>query len=150
VVDQRSTTLPAKLYSNTNVPTSNRWAVHEGPQELGVSPQQLNKYLTSTWQVLDKYLTSTWQVLDKYLTSTWLVSCFHLLRLLFLDLVFHLPISLWSILFNSLSTKLPYGAYSVSHILQSSFILIISDLSLACTRYRVGSPFVRIWSCAPL
>jgi len=43
----------------------------------------------------------------KYWPSTWLVSCFRLLKLLFLDLVFDLPISLWSILFNSLSNYTP-------------------------------------------
>jgi len=47
VIRWRPTPLPTKLYSNTNVPINNRWAIHEELQELGVSPQQLDKYLTS-------------------------------------------------------------------------------------------------------
>jgi len=69
-------TLPAGLYSNTNTQTNSRWAIHEELQELGVSPHQLNKYL---------------------------VLCVRLLKSLFLNLAFDLPISLWSVLFNSLS-----------------------------------------------
>jgi len=46
IVGQRTTTLPAKLYSNTNVPWNNHWAIHEELQELGVSPQQLNNYFS--------------------------------------------------------------------------------------------------------
>jgi len=47
MVGWRSTTLPTKLYSNTNIPRNNQCAIHEGQQELEVSSQQLNKHLTS-------------------------------------------------------------------------------------------------------
>jgi len=61
-------TLPAKIYSNTNAPTNNRWAIHEELQELGVSH--------SNW------------------ISPWLLLCLRLLKLLLLGLAFDLLISL--------------------------------------------------------
>ena len=79
-------------------------------------------------------------------TSTWQVSCFCSLKLLLFGPGVRRAHQFYLIHYQ---TKLPYGAYSVSHIPQSSFVLIVSDLSLACTRYQIESPFVRIWSCAP-
>jgi len=81
-VGRRFRTLPAKLYTNTNVPRNNWWPIHDQLQELGVSPQQLNKCSTS-----------------------FVFSFTEIVQLLLLDLGFDFSISLWSIVINSSSNE---------------------------------------------
>jgi len=77
----RFTALLVRIGINTSVPTNHRWGIHEELQDLGVSH--------TNW------------------TSTWFVSCFCLLKLLFLDRALELLISSLSI---HSKTRLHYRA----------------------------------------
>jgi len=93
-IDQCSMNLPAKMYSNTNIPPNNWWGIHKELRELGLSRNSLLVVVVvvvavaavAAAVVVVCSLNIKWKSTTVLYESTrsrtiWLVSCFRLLNM---------------------------------------------------------------------